>query len=349
MTNPWTAVGPLDAEQVRSVLTAASAAPSLHNSQPWRFECRPSTLELHLDPRRELPAADPDHREMLLACGAALLNLRLAIRSLGIAADVRVLPDPDQPGLLAVIRPEGTVRPSLADRQLADSITRRHTNRRPYLDEAVPDGVLHLLRQAARIEQSWMALVTPAQRSTLRRLLSDAHHAQRGDPRFVAEWAAWTGRGAGADDGVPSEAAGPPSEQQDIWVLRDFGSGSAPPRTPGKDFESDPLIAVIGSLDDLPLAQLRAGQAMQRVLLTATVEGLSASFLSQVIEVPATRTQLRELIGGGVWPQAVLRLGYGTPVRATPRREVDAVVGGAVVGAAVVGGTDGMAGSPAGN
>lgn len=339
MTNPWTKVGPLDADQVRSVLTAATAAPSLHNSQPWRFECRPTTLELHLDEGRVLPAADPDHREMLLACGAALLNLRLAIRSLGIAADVRVLPNPEQPGLLAVIRPDGHVQPSIADRQLADAINRRHTNRRPYLDDPVPDVVLHQLRQAARVEQSWMAMVSPPQRSTLRRLLADAHRSQRDDPVFVAEWASWTGRSGGSDDGVPNRAAGPPTEQQDVWVLRDFSSGSVQPRAFGKDFESDPLIAVIGSLDDLPSAQLRAGQAMQRVLLTATVEGLSASFLSQVIEVPATRTQLRELIGGGVWPQAVLRLGYGTPVGGTPRRDVSEVVGG----------TDGVAGSPLAN
>ncbi len=112
-----------------------------------------------------------------------------------------------------------------------------------------------------------------------------------------------------------------------MWVLRDFSAGEARPRVVGKDFESDPLIAVIGSLDDRPLAQLRAGQAMQRVLLTATAEGLSASFLSQVIEVPATRGLLRELIGGGVWPQTVLRIGYGTPVRGTPRRDVAGFLG----------------------
>ncbi len=170
MTEHFTAVGSLSAEQLRSVLTAATAAPSLHNSQPWRFDCLPSAIELHIDHSRDLPATDPDHREMMLACGAALLNLRLAIRSLGIATDVRILPDPDRPGLLAVIRPEGTVRASLVDRQLAAAIARRHTNRRPYLDEAVPDVVCHQLRQAARVEQSWMAIVSAAQRSTLRRL-----------------------------------------------------------------------------------------------------------------------------------------------------------------------------------
>jgi len=59
---------------------------------------------------------------------------------------------------------------------------------------------------------------------------------------------------------------------------------------------------------------------MQRVLLVAAIAGLSASFLSQLVEVPATRKQLRELIGGGLWPQTVLRLGYRSPVPPTPRR-----------------------------
>ncbi len=93
----------------------------------------------------------------------------------------------------------------------------------------------------------------------------------------------------------------------------------------GKDFEPEPLICVLGSFQDGVYAQLQAGMAMQRVLLAATVAGLSSSFLSQVIEIPATRKELRALIGGGLWPQMLLRIGYGSPVPATPRRPLDEV------------------------
>ena len=319
-------VGSLSEDEVRSVLIAATAAPSLHNSQPWLFRCTANDIELRADFGRELPATDPDHREVLLACGAALLNLRLAIRVLGVAADVRILPDLRHPDLMAVVRPESPSRPTSTDLELAAAIFQRHTNRRPFLDEPVPDGLSNQLRQAARIEQAWMATIRPAQQPKLRELLTQAHRLQRESEAFVAEWAAWTGRPDDAVDGVPVASSGPRPEQQDVWVMRDFTAGTGHSRLPGKDFESDPMIAVIGSFSDLPLSQLQAGQAMQRVLLAATAQGLSASFLSQVVEVPETRTQLRELIGGGVWPQTVLRLGYGSPATPSPRRAIADVV-----------------------
>lgn len=137
------------------------------------------------------------------------------------------------------------------------------------------------LRQAARAEQSWMAVVAPDKQPVLRNLLASAHRTQLEDPGFMAEWQQWTGRPVDTTDGAPNAGGGIRAEQHDRWVMRDFTSGPERPRAVGKDFEADPLIAVIGSFHDLPLAQLQAGQAMQRVLLTATAEGLSASFLSQ--------------------------------------------------------------------
>lgn len=321
------AVGNLTTEQVEAALTAATAAPSLHNSQPWRFRTTPSAIELWADLDREIPVADPDHRELQLACGAALLNLRLAIRTQHVHPTVSLLPDSNRPSLLARIRPVGRGPASPADRALADVIPRRHTNRRPFLPTSIPHPLITTLRKAARAEQAWLATLTPAQLPILRALVGAAHDTQQQDPAFLAEWTYWTGRETGGTiDGVPARNSGPLPEPQDHWVLRDYSAGQAKPRINGKDFEANPLIAVIGSFHDLPLARLQAGQAMQRVLLTATEAGLSASFLSQVVEVPAARRQLRDLIGGGLWPQTVLRIGYGSPVPATPRRDVHEVV-----------------------
>ena len=104
-------------------------------------------------------------------------------------------------------------------------------------------------------------------------------------------------------------------------MLRDFSGGQATERKPGKDFEDDPLTVMLCSASGAHAAELQAGQAMQRLLLTATALGLSASLLSQVVEVTETRRELRALAGDEFEPQALLRIGYGSPVPQTPRRE----------------------------
>lgn len=319
-------VGNLSAEQVRSALLAATSAPSLHNTQPWRFHCTTSAIELYPDFTRALPAADRDHRELLLACGAALLNLRMAIRSVGIHPDVRLLPSAAEPDLLAAVRPQGRRPATPEEVRLAEAISRRRTNRRPFFDAVVPGAVRGALRHAAEVERSWLAPIERDQLPALRELAHRAHQIQQQDPLFVEEWTHWTARHDSHVDGVPRDSSGPLPEPQDEWVLRDFSGGSAPRRIAGKDFEPQPLLAVIGSFHDGTLARIQAGQATQRVLLTATASGLAASFVSQIIEVPSTRRELRKLLGGGLWPQAVLRLGHGPATPPTPRRPLDNVV-----------------------
>ncbi|MBB5898081.1 nitroreductase family protein [Kutzneria kofuensis] len=191
MTSPVPASLGLSPAEVTTVLEAAAMAPSVHNSQPWRFRVLPDRIELHADLTRRLPATDPGDKELRLACGAALTNLRIALEALGIRPMVTLLP-----------------------------------------------------------------------------------HGQARD------------------------------------------------RLPGKDFEREPLIAVVCSYYEGLLAELHAGQAMQRVLLTATTLGLSASFIAQPIEVPECRKQLRHLLGAGITPQTILRIGHGSPVAPTPRRPI---------------------------
>ncbi|MDT7618146.1 MAG: hypothetical protein QOF00_5593 [Pseudonocardiales bacterium] len=82
------------------------------------------------------------------------------------------------------------------------------------------------------------------------------------------------------------------------------------------------MIAILSSHLSGPSAEVQVGQALQRVLLTATANGLATSFLSHIVEVPRTREELRRLIGGARPPQAVLRIGHGWPVAEVPRRPV---------------------------
>ncbi len=310
----------LGPEQIESVLTTASLAPSVHNTQPWRFRVRRDRIELHPDPLRKLAATDPEDRELRLSCGAAIFNLRLALQSAGVRPLVTMLPGQDAPGALAIVRRGGTIKIDDEHRALLEAVPRRRTNRRPFLDAALDPRQRHALVRAAELERSWLHVVTtPEDRAQLKRFVRQAHEIQLGDEGVQAELAAFTGHRPDAVDGVPPASAGVRPEAQDEWVFRDF---QGPERHPGKDYESDPLVVVLCSFYDGPLGDLQAGQALQRVLLTATTHGLSASFLSQPVEVRRVREDLRRALGGMLVPQTVLRLGFSTPVPPTPRRSV---------------------------
>ncbi|SDF40378.1 hypothetical protein SAMN05216553_101465 [Lentzea fradiae] len=310
----------LGPEEIETALATAALAPSVHNTQPWRFRVRRDRIELHPDPSRKLSATDPEDRELRLSCGAALFNLRLALQSMGVRPLVSMLPGQDAPGALAVVRRGGTLQIDDEHRALLGAVPRRRTNRRPFLDRAVDPRQRHALVRAAELERSWLHVIsTPQERAQLKRFVQEAHQIQLHDAAVQAELAAFTGHRPGATDGIPPQSAGVRPAAQDEWAFRDF---QGPERHPGKDYESDPLVVVLCSFYDGPLGDLQAGQAMQRVLLTATTRGLSASFLSQPVEVRRVREDLRRSLGGMLVPQTVLRLGYSTPVPPTPRREV---------------------------
>jgi nitroreductase len=309
--------------QVELLLTTAGRAPSLHNSQPWQFRVTDRTIELHADARRSPAVADPDGREMRMACGAALFNLQLALRGHAIRPIVTILPDRLQPGLLAVVRHGGTKQQTPEQRELLRAVSLWRTNRHPFADSPVDTAALHALRRAADDEGAWLHIVQdPAQRAAVRAIAARAHREQSADPAFRAELAAWTAAAPGRRDGVPAQAGGARPEVQDVWVLRDFTAGTGVDRVPGKDFEREPVIAVLSSHLSGPTAEIQVGQALERVLLTASTNGLATSFLSHVVEVPHAREELRRLISGSRPPQAVLRIGHGWPVGTTPRRDV---------------------------
>lgn len=314
------ALGLSDA-QVDEALRAACRAPSLHNSQPWAFRVAEDRIEVHLDRSRRLPAGDPDDREARIACAAALFNLRMVLISQGLQPSVTLVPAAAD-GALAVVRKQGETPGAPGFLELRGVISQRRTNRRPFTPDEVSLEHQRLLSDAVQAEGAALHLISaPAHATRIQRLAASAHRAQLADPAWLAEWHTWTGR-TDSPDGVPVTAAGPTPGPQDRWTLRDYGAPDRPERLAGKDFEDQPLVAVIATDDDAPLAQLRAGQALQRMLLTATLWGISASYISQLIEVRAARRELRTLIDGYSHPQVVLRLGFGSTTTPTPRRPV---------------------------
>ncbi|HEY0699803.1 MAG TPA: nitroreductase [Micromonospora sp.] len=314
-------------QDLRAAVAAAVRAPSLHNSQPWRFRLRDGGIEVLVDRDRQLPATDPPGWAARLAGGAALFNLRLALAVAGAPATVRLRPYPARPDVLARLVPDRPRPPTPVERELYAAIPHRHSNRAPFWPDPVPADARWRLAEAARAEDAWLELVIGVGAvAAVGEIARSAHRVLDRDPRYRAELADWM-RTEPAADGVPVAAAGPVGEPHDVLPQRAFGGRR---RAPGRDFEPEPLVAVLGSTGDTPGDQVVAGQALQRVLLTATDSGLAVSRLSQPIAGPSAREQLRLALGRYGAPQMVLRVGYGQPGWPTPRRAPEEVIDPAV-------------------
>jgi nitroreductase len=300
-----------------AAIQAAVRAPSLHNSQPWRFRRAGDAIEVRLDPDRRLPASDPTGWGARIAIGAAVLNLRLALAVQGRGAQAVLTPSRTEPDLLAVVSPGQPHPATPTEQRLWKAIERRHSNRAPFWPDPVPADARTRLVSAAQAEGAWLELLIGAgPLAVLASVAQAANSVLMRNPAYQAELTAWTREGA-ATDGVPADAGGPSPEPQDLLPARPY---SDRPRPAGRDFEAHPLIAVLGTVGDTPGDQLMAGQALQRVLLTATDDDLAVSMVSQPIEVSSAREQLRLALGKYGAPQMVLRIGYGIPGTATPRR-----------------------------
>ncbi|MGA5300142.1 Acg family FMN-binding oxidoreductase [Nucisporomicrobium flavum] len=301
----------------------ATAAPSLHNSQPWRFRFREAAVDVYADSRRRLHVLDPAGREQLISVGAAVFNLRLALRQAGFWSDVTLFPEPDEPDLVARVTPANPGPATSAVEALASAIPHRHTNRRPFAQAAVPAAVVEELRAAAYKEGAVLAVAQPPGRDAILGMARSADGWLQSRPGYHDELARWTRDRIRRHDGIPESAAGPWDALETV-PTRDF-SGLWPGLRRCEKFEPRPTILVLATAADQCSDWLRAGQALQRVLLTATWKGLATTPISQPVEVPAVRRRLIDP-HAALWVQMVLRIGYGTPAGGTPRRPLEDVL-----------------------
>jgi nitroreductase len=304
-------------------LAAAVRAPSPHNTQPWRFVVDAGQVDVWLDRDRVLTVADPEAREARLSCGAALVNLTISLRSNGKVPVVRLLPDVGTPDLLATVRLGGDRKSSLPERSLAEAVFRRHTNRRPFLEQPVAFDARSALVAAAVVEGGRLEYLDASARyDAVASLVRRAEFLQANDENFRVETARWTHRAADSPDGVPTVAAGPPPDYPGAVSLRE---SHANPELPPRPYEQQPLLAGVLTRVRGLRADVQAGMVMQRVLLTATSIGLATSFLSQPFETPVTRAGLDEIFHDFGRIHTLLRIGYGYPVPMTSRRPVSEV------------------------
>lgn len=316
-------------EDLRTAVAVAVHAPSLHNTQPWRWAVRHAGLDLYADRGRLLAVADPDGRALHLSCGAALQHAELALRSEGWESDVVTFPDDNDPDLLAALRVTDRVKPDSLDSELVYAVLWRTSERRTFDQRSIPEEVSQKLIQAAESEGAHLHLLgTGPLAEQVAVVVSRADAEQRADPAYRAELAAWIRTDPLAPDGIPLRQVPRLSGQQRHTSLpiRDLEVAGAGLLDVDAEAAEHPTLAVVSVDRDDPSGWLTAGRAMSRLLLTATVEGLSASPLSQALEVPVARRAMRSALGAIGYPQAMLRLGYLQPelppLTLTPRRAV---------------------------
>lgn len=338
-SDPWSVREqdfPADAtrwEQLRFLLHYATLAPSSHNTQPWKFRILHAGegVEVYSDSTRSLRVADPNRREMLLSCGAAILNLRLAMEYFGPRTYTTLLPDEDEPDLLARVDWGHRAEGESSDRLLFQNIVWRHTDRSPFQDWDLPQHLLTELRQEASKEGATLTFVpTGDARTHIADLVATGCERQSEDPRFRRELAEWVHPNwRDVEDGMPASAFGMNSYVGSAltpMVLRTVNWGKWAGRGMAQLAATAPALAVLSTAEDCPQAWLKAGQALQRVLLRSCAEGVRASFLNQPVQVPALRGELAQVAGVEGLPQLVLRLGYVFHTKATPRRPVEALL-----------------------
>ena len=319
----------LDAAALESWISAAVAAPSMYNTQPWSFrmDAATATLQVRAAPERSLRAADPTGRALHVSVGAAVFNLRVAVTHSGWGPVTRLLPCPEDPGLLATVRPAGAAARRTTDHRddLYEAIWRRHSSRFPFSGRPLPPSVRAELSEAAHAEGAVLAFPAPGDTARLLRVTAEAEHRNRSDADRGAESRRWVHRDPGepTDVGLPTSALGPQDAHERL-PMRDFTAQRHPERLPAQEFEYEPVIAVLATAHDRRADWLRAGQALEHVLLVATAHGLRTSLLHQAMEWPDLRRSLNSVTDSATdrpgHVQMLVRLGYGPEGPATPRR-----------------------------
>ena len=319
-------------EIARYVVAEAVWAPSVHNTQPWRFVARGQQISVYADADRGLPVADPDGREMMISCGAAVFNVRLALRSLGYVPHTLVLPDPGQPALVAQVSWSERVPVDEFERRLSSQMHRRRTHRGAFDPDPLPHDMLAALRTSAARDGAVLRIIADdGRRATLAAAVQTAEQQLRLDSRYVRELARWTpAPGSLRGDGVPATSYPARTERTDPYFPgRDFARGHGwglPPLGAAQAHRAAGVVALLTTAADRPADWVNTGQALQRILLTASTSGVAVALHSQPTELPVLREFIRTRLSGGAYPHLVLRIGMVAQAALSVRRHPDEVL-----------------------
>lgn len=306
---------------IREIVAAAVLAPSSHNTQPWGFSYVDGNLRLYADRTRALTVNDPQDRELTISCGAALFNVRVAAAAAGYTAESRLLPEREDPDLLAAVTFTASSRAPYAP--LAEALPLRRTHRQDFEPQTPPDRLDASLDKAVHEHPVELRWVPPGEeRQRVASLVAEGDRAQFAVPAWRRELATWM-RPRRAEDGLALPWWSAPVIRR---VVAHVDVGARTARTDAAATLAAPWVVVLSTDADTPSAWLECGEALQHLLLVAALHGVQAGYANQPCQVAPLRPRVREALAIDGSPQVVLRLGHAPSGRAAPRRPLDRVL-----------------------
>jgi len=319
-----------DSEVIRDAVMLASRAPSLHNSQPWRWVVEGARLQLWADPRRLMYATDRTGRELTLSCGAVLDHLRVAMAAAGWDSATERLPDPSEPDHLATLefRPIDAV--TEAQRVRAAAIHNRRTDRLPFAAPPRWPALEPLLRRAVLPHGVLLDVVADDARPALAEASHLTEHLRRNDTAYLSELRWWTSPFESDATHVPESSLVSSSEAARVDVARAFPPAGGGHRGAEIDHDQSKIVVLSTQHEDAPPDVLRCGEALSAVLLECTVAGMATCTLTHMTEMAMSRNIIAQITGTVGQPQLLIRIGKSAPngqhVEPTARRMVTEVL-----------------------
>jgi len=301
-------------DTIQFAVAAAVHAPSVHNTQPWRFGHSERTIDVYADAGRRLRVADPAGRELMISCGAAVFTLRVALCYLGRLPHIRLFPDPSRPALVARVSwDQDRIAADPYEREMYAAITVRRTHRGGFGPAPLPTGTIAALRAEAAREGAMLRLVPAGDpRDALAAAVQAGEHALRLDGNRAAEQADWVvAPGSPRRDGIlPAAYPAGPAHTEPDFPGRDFAAGQGwGLAIPAAGERSSGVVCLLATSANESPDWVAAGQALQRVLLRAAACGVAAALHSQPLELPQLRDFIRVQLAARAHPQLIIRLG----------------------------------------
>lgn len=320
----------------KAILTAASLAPSGHNTQPWFIQyIEPFHWIIGNDKNRWLPEVDPTKRETILSIGAFIQNLEFTANNLGYNCQFSLMAKTNQDENIVAVK---LTKANDIIKYPVEKIKLRRTIRSKYLNEILKKedslylmegetDFIHYLPNTSK-EHKWLN----EQTIEANRLQAYRDAAQS----ELANWIRFSNKDATAQlDGLT--LAGMEIEGIPGWYLRNFYDKKDVMKNSFRDQSINKVVKqvsqsagwlLITSKDNSVATLLETGKRLQRLWLKIRDKNIAIHPMTQILEEASTHQLLNQSIGINEPVQFILRTGYlkNYPEPVSLRRSVERFV-----------------------